>query len=50
MKILSISIIILSVISHKTNDFVKYTEFLSSLIDDLSKVSPGISSLNFNKV
>ena len=50
MKILSISVVILSIISSKAYNLVKYTEFFASLIDNLSKVSTRISTLNLNKV
>ena len=50
MKMPSVSIVILSVISSEAHDLMKYTEFFASLVDDLSKVSTGISPLNLNKV
>ena len=50
VKMPSVSVVILRVVSSKTNDLVEYTEFLTSLIDDLSKVSTRISALNLNKV
>jgi hypothetical protein len=46
----STSIVILGVVSSKTDNLVKYAEFLASFIDDLSKVSAGISAFNLNKV
>ena len=50
MKMPSASVVVLSVISSKAYDLVKYTEFFASLVDDLSKVSTGMSPLNLNKV
>ena len=50
IKILSVSVVILRVVSSKSNNLIEYTKFLTSLIDDLSKVSTRISALNLNKV
>ena len=46
----SASVVILSVVSGKTNNLVEYMELLAPLIDDLSKVFAKISALNLNKV
>ena len=46
----SASVVILSVVSGKTNNLVEYMELLAPLIDDLCKVFAKISALNLNKV
>jgi len=50
IKMPSASVVILSVVSGKTNNLVEYMELLAPLIDDLSKVFAKISALNLNKV
>ena len=50
VKMPSTSVVILRVVSSETDDLVEYTEFLASLVDDLSKVSTRMSALNLNKV
>jgi hypothetical protein len=46
----SASVVVLGVVSGETNNLVEYIELLAPLVDDLSKVSAGISALNLNKV
>jgi hypothetical protein len=50
IKIPSISIVIFDVVFSKTDNLIKYAEFLASFVNDLSKVLARISAFNLNKV